>query len=183
MNSSQSDCKLKNLAFSVIRIGNRVESFQLYIGFLLMAGFLIVVAVDVLFRELGNPILWSDEVARFSYMWAVFFGSGVALRRGGHFKIDLVEANLRGNAKKVFEIVQFICIAIFVFILALPGFDFALMGLMRVSNPSGIPMIVATACIPVSSVFMAYYVVEGLVARLAGVDVLSNHAEMREATS
>lgn len=183
MNSFQNREKFKGLAFSLIRIGNRVESFQLYLGFILMVVFLLVVAVDVIFREVATPILWSEEVARFTYIWAVFLGSGVALRRGGHFKIDVITAHLRGRAKKIFGVIEFICIATFVLILAMSGYDYAMMGLTRVSNPSGIPMIVATASIPVSSLFMAYYVVEGVISKLAGVDVISHVAETQEATS
>ena len=179
MNSLQNGPKFKALAAAVIKVGNRVESLQLSVGFILMAGFLLVVAVDVFFRELATPILWSDEVARFSYMWAVFFGSGVALRRGGHFKIDVITAHLRGRARRIFGVIEFVCIATFVWILAISGYDYAMMGIVRVSNPSGIPLIVATACMPVSSVFMAYYVVEGVVSKLAGVDRLSLHGETR----
>ena len=183
MNSLQNETKFKALAATVIKVGNRVESLQLYVGFILTAGFLLVVAVDVFFREVATPILWSDEVARFSYMWAVFFGSGVALRRGGHFKIDVITVNLHGNAKKICDVIQYICTATFVLILAFSGYEYAMMGLNRVSNPSGIPLIIATACIPVSSVFMAYYVVEGIISKLAGVDVPSGIAEIQESAS
>jgi hypothetical protein len=41
------------------------------------------------------------------------------------------------------------------------------MGIKRVSNPSGIPLIIPSIAIPIAGVFFLYFLVEGLLCTLA----------------
>jgi TRAP-type C4-dicarboxylate transport system permease small subunit len=93
------------------------------------------------------------------------------LRRNEHFRVDIFTNGTSGIKKKILDILDFIFIAIFVIVLIVPGFEFAMMGLQRVSNPSGFPLIFATACIPLGAIFMAYYLVERLILKIADVEI------------
>ncbi|MHB0870252.1 MAG: TRAP transporter large permease [Chloroflexota bacterium] len=37
---------------------------------------------------LNNPLSWSEELSRLAFIWAVFLGAGVMVRRGGHVSVD-----------------------------------------------------------------------------------------------
>jgi TRAP-type C4-dicarboxylate transport system permease small subunit len=39
---------------------------------------------------LGNPLIWSEEVARYLFVWLSMIGAGLAVREGGHFGLDLL---------------------------------------------------------------------------------------------
>jgi TRAP-type C4-dicarboxylate transport system permease small subunit len=39
---------------------------------------------------LGDPLIWSEEAARYLFVWVSMVGAALALREGGHFGLDLL---------------------------------------------------------------------------------------------
>jgi TRAP-type C4-dicarboxylate transport system permease small subunit len=39
---------------------------------------------------LNNPLIWSEEVARYLFVWVSMIGAALAIREGGHFGLDLL---------------------------------------------------------------------------------------------
>ena len=37
---------------------------------------------------MNNPLTWSEELSRLVFIWTVFLGAGVMVRRGGHVAVD-----------------------------------------------------------------------------------------------
>jgi TRAP-type C4-dicarboxylate transport system permease small subunit len=65
------------------------------------AGMFSCVLAQVLFRYfLGAPLVWSDELARYLFVWASFLGWILAARRRSHLSIDMLATKLpaRGQA-------------------------------------------------------------------------------------
>lgn len=155
----------------LVSVGNAIESMQLFIGIFFVVSFFTFVALDVFARAILHPIIWAQEAAVFSYIWAVFMGSGLAIRKNTHFKIDMLRTILP-RMKMVFEFVNLALAVVFVYILVVPGLDFALMGIKRVSNPSGIPLIVPTIAFPICGLFFLYFIVERFVCAQARWEVV-----------
>jgi TRAP-type transport system small permease protein len=61
---------------------------------LLIAVTVIAVTAQVIFRYgIESSLTWSEEVARYSFIWAIFIGTSVAARRSQHIVVDaLVKA-------------------------------------------------------------------------------------------
>ena len=65
------------------------------------AGMFACVLGQVGFRYfLGDPLVWSDELARYLFVWASLLGWIIAARRRSHLSIDMVATRLapRGQA-------------------------------------------------------------------------------------
>lgn len=155
----------------MVSVGNKIESIQLFIGIFCIVSFFVFVALDVFARTILYPIIWAQEVAIFSYIWAVFMGSGLAIRKDTHFKIDFL-LNLLPSMKIVFEFLNLALATVFVYLLVGPGLTFALMGIKRLSNPSGIPLIFPSISIPICGLFFLYFIVERLACALARWEVV-----------
>jgi TRAP-type C4-dicarboxylate transport system permease small subunit len=39
---------------------------------------------------LDNPLIWSEEAARYLFVWVSMIGAALAIRQGGHFGLDLL---------------------------------------------------------------------------------------------
>jgi TRAP-type C4-dicarboxylate transport system permease small subunit len=39
---------------------------------------------------LNDPLIWSEEVARYLFVWVSMIGAALAMRQGGHFGLDLL---------------------------------------------------------------------------------------------
>ena len=67
---------------------------------------LAVISVDLLLGIFSRYVLertfvWYDEVARASFMWLVFLGAAVAVRRGAHFGLHIDRKSTRLNSSHI----------------------------------------------------------------------------------
>ena len=74
--------KMKKIAMAVL---DNVES---YICQFLLSFFIILLFIQIISREVFNVnISWGEELARFSFVWFVFFGAVVAARLAAHNRV------------------------------------------------------------------------------------------------
>ncbi len=74
--------KMKKIAMAVL---DNVES---YICQFLLSFFIILLFVQIISREVFSVnISWGEELARFSFVWFVFFGAVVAARLAAHNRV------------------------------------------------------------------------------------------------
>lgn len=84
---------------------------------LLMLALLMSVTLGVVFRAIGNPLVWTDEMAQYLLVWCGFCGWMIAARRGSHIRINMFIDMLPRRARLLVELV--IQLATIVFALAL----------------------------------------------------------------
>lgn len=64
------------------------DNFESYICQLLLAFFVTLLFVQIISREVfGYTLTWGEELARFSFVWFVFFGAVVAARLAAHNRV------------------------------------------------------------------------------------------------
>ncbi len=49
-------------------------------AWLCVAGVLVVVMLQIVFRELGRPLVWTEETSRFLFMWLIYLGFAIGFR-------------------------------------------------------------------------------------------------------
>ena len=130
---------------------------------LLLLAFTVCELADVLFRTLRRPWLDANEFAIGFFVWGVFLGMGVAVRRDQHFRLTAVGQSLRGRKRWVVETFNrlvvlgvAICMVVFGYLNYLTGFGSFLM-------PSLTPIAVLYAAIPVGGALVALFTVEELI--------------------
>ena len=66
-------------------------------------GYLVLVTVlQVLFRfVLKAPLAWTEETARYSFIWMTFVGASLASKNASHIRVDMLENALHGVPKQV----------------------------------------------------------------------------------
>lgn len=65
--------------------------------------FALVLAQIVLRYGFGAPLVWSEEAARYLYVWLAFLGWVVAARRGTHIAIGLLAARLPARLRRILD--------------------------------------------------------------------------------
>lgn len=83
-----------------------LEKIQLTIGVICLSIFFITIVIQVLTRYMGISVIWTEEVANYSFIWAVFMGAAVMLNRREHFQFDLLLRKLKGKSKSSLTIVN-----------------------------------------------------------------------------
>jgi len=81
-------------------------------------GFTAAIISQVCYRYLGFTIVFSEELARFLNIFAVFLGAAVATRVDGHIRIDVIDRFLpAGRVAAAFRILYLASALVFLLIL------------------------------------------------------------------
>ncbi len=74
----------------------------------LVVALLGCVALGVITRAMGNPLIWTDELSRFLMVWLAVFGWILASRKRIHVRIryfqDMLPARMHAAAEVVFQL-------------------------------------------------------------------------------
>ncbi len=130
---------------------------------LLLLAFTVSELADVLFRTLGRPWLEAGEFEIGFFVWGVFLGMGVAVRRDQHFRLTAAAQSLRGRARWLLETFNRAIILAVAACLIWYGYVNYLTGFGGFLMPSVTPIAVLYAAIPVGGILVALFTVEELV--------------------
>ena len=109
----------------------------------LMGLLIIPVLMQILSRYTGiiPRYIWTEEIARFCFVWIILIGAMIAVRDGTHFDVDV----LPHSENPTIEMVSRLFIHLAVLVLGLSflwwGYDFGVLGSRQQSEISGLPMI------------------------------------------
>lgn len=82
---------------------------------LLVAVTVAIIFVQVVFRYgLDSSLSWSEEAARYAFIWTIFLGVSVAARRGQHIVVEVLVEALAPRARRALALaVAAVCIGFF----------------------------------------------------------------------
>lgn len=90
------------------------EHFEEYILIGMMVIMVILIFVQVVMRYvLGTSILWSEELARYLFIWITWLGAAFAVKENQLITVDVVKDRLPQPLKGYVEILAFIIFLIF----------------------------------------------------------------------
>lgn len=128
----------------------------------LMAVLIVPVAMQILSRYTGviPRYIWTEEIARFCFIWLIMIGAMIAVRDGTHFDVDVLPHT--GNPAVEFGFRTFVNLAILVMALAFLwwGWDFGKLGARQQSEISGLPMLTIYIGWPVAGATWAVFTLE-----------------------
>jgi len=130
---------------------------------LLLLGFTLVEIADVLCRNLRRPWLNANEFAAGFFVWGVFLGMGIAVRRDQHFRLTAIAQRMRGPRRTLVETFNRLVILGVALSMIVFGYKNYLTGFGSFLMPSLTPIAVLYAAIPVAGVLIALFTIEELV--------------------
>ena len=129
---------------------------------LFMAIFLTMV-LQIFFRYvLSAPLTWTEELARYLYIWACWLGAPVAMRRGTHVVIGVLADRFpRRMAQVATAITQSIAL-FFLGVLAYQGLLLAIRAHTVIAITLPIPWSAIYVAAPISAVLMMLEILESI---------------------
>ncbi|CAG0949733.1 Sialic acid TRAP transporter permease protein SiaT [Burkholderiales bacterium] len=136
------------------RIDRAVDAIAIAV----FAAMFACVVAQVVFRYfLGDPLVWSDELARYLFVWASFLGWIVAARRRSHLRIDTATRRLPPRGEAAFRLVGAIAGAAFAALLAFYGWRIMQRNLDVETTTLFFSMGVVYAIVPLAAVAVGAY--------------------------
>ena len=129
---------------------------------------LVIIFFQVISRYFfGYTFDWSEELARFLFVWVVFIGSALIIGDKGHMAVKILPEKLKGTlAGVVLEGFIKLCSLYFVFLFIVQGFKMSKTMMFQTSPALGLPMGIVYFIIPVSGVLMLLYIIQDILAIL-----------------
>lgn len=72
-----------------IMVKKFLNNFEGWLCGFMLAVMLVILVAQVFMRWMGHPNTWSEELARYMFVWAVYIGGSFATQLDMHIRIDL----------------------------------------------------------------------------------------------
>ncbi|MEX2520022.1 MAG: TRAP transporter small permease [Paracoccaceae bacterium] len=131
----------------------------------LMIALVIPVSMQILSRYTGiiPRYIWTEEIARFCFVWIILIGAMIAVRDGTHFDVDVMPHSANPRVEFVSRI--FVHVAILVMALSFLwwGWDFGVLGSRQISEISGLPMLAIYIAWPIAGATWVLFTIEKII--------------------
>lgn len=112
---------------------------------------IIVTLAQVIFRYvIAAPLPWSEELARYCFVWIVFLGGAVGLSRGIHLGVDLLVNAMPAPFRRGLDALTSALIAAFAAIVIYASLPVLNMNMFQRSPALGVQMTYIYMAIPIS---------------------------------
>lgn len=119
------------------------ENLEKMICVICLALMSVIIVLQVFFRYvLGNSLSWSEELARYLFIWMIYIGISYGVKMDKHICVDAVYTIMPKGAKKWYAIVAYALFLLFA--VAIVYFGILVVGMQissgQVSPAMGMPM-------------------------------------------
>ena len=118
-----------------------------------MAILIVPVSLQVFSRytALIPSYIWTEEMARFMFIWMIMLGAMIGVREGRHFDIDIwPRMGARGHA--MLKLVSGVFTLIFALVFVWSGIEFTRFALNRISELAELPLWVIHVAWPLTGI-------------------------------
>ena len=132
-----------------------------------VAVLIVPVSLQILarFTDWIPAYIWTEELARFLFIWMVMLGAMIAVREGTHFEVD-VWPQLGARSNAWLRIVSQIFVLVFALVFVWWGIEFVRFGWDQLSEIAELPMWTIFLAWPVAGITWVIFSGESFAANL-----------------
>lgn len=128
----------------------------------------IIIFLEVIFRYCGIQAPWTEELARYMFVWMIYLGCSAAVKLRKHLKIDAVQLLFNDKINFVLDIISNVIFFIFCMFLLVYGADllYKIGFVQQQESPAlHVPMIIPYASWWICSILMVFRLAQDTIAR------------------
>lgn len=101
-----------------------------------------VIFMQVVMRQLDSSLSWTEEIARYCFIWLVYIGISYGVKKDRHIKVDVLLLLLKTKGKLILTIIANLLFMAFAIFVIRYGYDIAsqLLAFGQKSPANQIPM-------------------------------------------
>jgi TRAP-type C4-dicarboxylate transport system permease small subunit len=145
------------------KILNSFEEYLLLPSLMFSVG---LIFVQVVMRYVfHNSLSWSEELARYIFVWQLWLGVSYAAKNQSHIRITVIEKFLSAQLRKVLETLVIVIWFGFGCFVIVQGYKIAMQigAYGQTSSALGLPMVYAYMSVPVGAALMNVRLIQNLV--------------------
>jgi len=118
----------------------------------------VVVFLQVVYRYvLTQPLHWSEELARYLFVWISILGAALGLQKRGHFGMDFFYRMLPDKGRRLLLFMIYLLMGVVILVLLIQGIALVQKTTAQQSPAMEISMGWAYACLPVGGALMVIH--------------------------
>ena len=128
----------------------------------------IIITAQVIFRYCSIQVPWTEEIARYMFVWTIYLGCTAAIKHRKHLKIDAVQLLFNDKVNFVLDIVSNAVFFIFCVLLIVNGTDLMYkIGFIQhqLSPTAKIPMLIPYSSWYICSFIMLFRLIQDTIRR------------------
>ena len=115
------------------------------------------------------PMAWTEEYARYAFVWLAMFGSAKAVREKSHIFVDILEVAIKGRLAKYCGLIADAVSMVFFVTLFYVSIPWVVKNLtVNTESIPGITMGMWYLCMPVAALLMIMFGIEVFISRVKG---------------
>jgi len=130
---------------------------------LLLCGFVSSVFCDITTRIIGTPWFWLQEATSIQFIYCVFLGAAVAVRRNDHLLLTAIAESMTGFKRTFLETSNRLVILCVAICMSYFGYINFTQGFGSLRMPSMTPIAYWYLAIPVSGLLIIVFVIEQII--------------------
>lgn len=151
------------------------EHFEEYILILLSISTVMIVFIQVFMRYvLGESLTWSEEVARYVFIWMIYVGISYGVKKEKHLGVDAFPMMFEEKGKIIIDMIASFSFLLFAVIMTYYGFDIVLK-VTRESAALELPLEWVYAAPVVGMILTSIRLIQKLVRLVNQFKLLSQH--------
>ncbi len=163
------------------KITNGLDKIVTWICILLFSIMVFAAGAQILARYvIGNSLEWSEELARYMFIWSVLLGSSMVAKRRGHVGVEIVMMSLPEKIRNYATVLADVLSMVFYGIIIVKGVEVSQVTMMQFSPANEIRMGLVYASIPVSGIIMMVYTIEHLIEDLKKLSATPTSASLAQ---
>jgi len=124
----------------------------------LVAVMTVVVFLQVVYRYvLTQPLHWSEELARYLFVWLSILGATLGLQKRGHFGLDFFYRMFPDKGRRFLQFLIYLLMGGVILVILVQGIKLVQITVLQESPAMGISMGWAYACLPVAAALMTIH--------------------------
>ena len=139
------------------KVSNTVNSIVSYTGMVLFVVLVVACVSQVFFRfVLNNSLSWTEELARYCFIWMHLIGSSLLIEGSGHATVTVIMDLMHGMARRVLDTVIELIIFFNGVIMLYSGTVLAYSSRTNLSTAMSIPMWIINSSVAVGGLLLMF---------------------------
>lgn len=133
--------------------------------------FLLVIPVTLQivarYTEFIPRYIWTEEAARFLFIWIIMIGATIAVRERTHFDVDILPRPTSPRGKAIGELIVDCAVLVVALVFLLYGYSYTVFGYSQTSELTGINMATMHVAFLLAGVTWIVFIAERALSALA----------------
>ena len=145
-------------------LSDKTNAAVKFVGFLLLSVMTAIIVLQVFYRYvLSSSLSWSEESARYIFIWIVMLGASMGVKEGFHVSVTILKERLPGRIKGGVDMLFAFIMGIMAAAMVVYGWDIANTVAIQHSPAMRISMFWVYLSIPVSGLLIIVHLLARIV--------------------